>query len=282
MRTGNLSSLTERDWASVRERRAFEQAEREKQLLAEDQIEYEKYVQIVHDDQQRVAPAHRIAPIPLEEWRAFTDSSIGDPVLRGARATNEALLSKVRRDEAAEVEAERKQARESFLEGRPDTSWKIPASAAGLKMPIEQARDFAKTAATQFVKENPEYYATMNNFETIVAYLTTNGVNIPDKNVFAQAFSRLTELGLLEQRPATPIAETIPEPQEPQPDPEVLRQQKRNEYLTKVVVTDPRTGQGYTEYQLDRLPADEYKRLMIGEFKTPRITDVIKPAWYRH
>jgi hypothetical protein len=282
VRTGNLSSLTERDWASVRERRAFEQAEREKQLLAEDQIEYEKYVQIVHDDQRRVAPAHRIAPIPLEEWRAFTDSSIGDPVLRGATATNEALLSKVRRDEAAEVEAERKQAREDVLAGKPDPAWKIPASAAGLKMPIEQAKEFAKTAAVQFVKENPEYYATMNNFETIVAYLTTNGVNIPDKNVFAQAFSRLTELGLLEQRPATPIAETIPEPQEPQPDPEVLRQQKRNEYLTKVVVTDPRTGQGYTEYQLDRLPADEYKRLMIGEFKTPRITDVIKPAWYRH
>jgi hypothetical protein len=281
VRTGNLSSLTERDWASVRERRAFEQAEREKQRLAEDQIEYEKYVQIVHDDQQRVAPAHRIAPIPLEEWRAFTDSSIGDPVLRGARATNEALLSKVRRDEAAEVEAERKQAREDVLAGKPDPAWEIPASAAGLKMPIEQARDFAKTAAAQFVKENPEYYATMNNFETIVAYLTTNGVNIPDKNVFAQAFSRLTELGLLEQRPA-PVQEPIPEPQEPQPDPEVLRQQKRNEYLTKVVVTDPRTGQGYTEYQLDRLPADEYKRLMIGEFKTPRITDVIKPAWYRH
>jgi hypothetical protein len=220
VRTGNLSSLTERDWASVRERRAFEQAEREKQLLAEDQIEYEKYVQIVHDDQQRVAPAHRIAPIPLEEWRAFTDSSIGDPVLRGARATNEALLSKVRRDEAAEVEAERKQARESVLAGKPDPSWKIPASAAGLKMTIEQAREFAKTAAAQFVKENPEYHATMNNFETIVAYLTTNGVVIPTSEVFKLAWLRLRELSLIEELERLVPAkepETVTQPSEPLP-----------------------------------------------------------------
>jgi hypothetical protein len=220
VRTGNLSSLTERDWASVRERRAFEQAEREKQRLAEDQIEYEKYVQIVHDDQQRVAPAHRIAPIPLEEWRAFTDSSIGDPVLRGARATNEALLSKVRRDEAAEVEAERKQARESVLAGKPDPSWKIPASAAGLKMTIEQAREFAKTAAAQFVKENPEYHATMNNFETIVAYLTTNGVVIPTSEVFKLAWLRLRELSLIEELERLVPAkepETVTQPSEPLP-----------------------------------------------------------------
>jgi hypothetical protein len=218
VRTGNLSSLTERDWASVRERRAFEQAEREKQRLAEDQIEYEKYVQIVHDDQQRVAPAHRIAPIPLEEWRAFTDSSIGDPVLRGARATNEALLSKVRRDEAAEVEAERKQAREDVLAGKPDPAWEIPASAAGLKMPIEQARDFAKTAATQFVKENPEYHATMNNFETIVSYLTTNSVVIPTEDCFRLAWLRLRELGMIEERPApAKEPETVTQPSEPIP-----------------------------------------------------------------
>jgi hypothetical protein len=220
VRTGNLSSLTERDWASVRERRAFEQAEREKQRLAEDQIEYEKYVQIVHDDQQRVAPAHRIAPIPLEEWRAFTDSSIGDPVLRGARATNEALLSKVRRDEAAEVEAERKQARESVLAGKPDPSWKIPASAAGLKMTIEQAREFAKTAAAQFVKENPEYHATMNNFETIVAYLTTNGVVIPTSEVFKLAWLHLRELSLIEELERLVPAkepETVTQPSEPLP-----------------------------------------------------------------
>jgi hypothetical protein len=220
VRTGNLSSLTERDWASVRERRAFEQAEREKQRLAEDQIEYEKYVQIVHDDQQRVAPAHRIAPIPLEEWRAFTDSSIGDPVLRGARATNEALLSKVRRDEAAEVEAERKQARESVLAGKPDPSWKIPASAAGLKMTIEQAREFAKTAAAQFVKENPEYHATMNNFEAIVSYLTTNGVEIPTSEVFKLAWLRLRELSLIEElERSEPAKEPEPETQPSEPIP---------------------------------------------------------------
>ena len=90
----------------------------------------------MQDDQRRVAPAHRIAPIPFDAWRAYTDPAISDPVLRGAKASNEALLSKVRRDEAAELEAERKQAREDVLAGKPDPSWKIPASAAGLKMTI--------------------------------------------------------------------------------------------------------------------------------------------------
>jgi hypothetical protein len=220
VRTGNLTSLSERDWASVRERRDFERSEREAQLLAEDHIEYEKYVQIVQDDQRRVAPAHRIAPIPFDAWRVYTDPRISDPVLRGARATNEALLSKVRRDEAAELEAERKQSREDVLAGKPDPAWKIPASAAGLKMTIEQAKEFAKTAASQFVKENPEYHATMNNFEAIVSYLTTNGVEIPTSEVFKLAWLRLRELSLIEELERSEPAkepETVTQPSEPLP-----------------------------------------------------------------
>ena len=280
MRTGNISSLSERDWAGVRERRAFEQAEREKQILAEDQTAYSDYVEIVSTENQRLAPAHRIAPIPFDAWRAYADPAISDPVIRGAAATNKALLLKVRSDEAVEAETERNQAREAVLAGRPDPSWKIPASAAGLKMTIEQATEYARKQAELFVEHNHDYFASAANVAAITKYLIGQNVTIPTEDCFRLAWLRLRELGLIEERPA-PVSEPTSESQEPQPDPEELREQNRNEYRTKVVVTDPRTGQDYTEYQLDRLPADEYKRLVIGEFRTPRITDVIKPAWYR-
>lgn len=278
MRTGNLSSLTERDWTSVREFREFARQEQEEQRLAEDRAQYEQqYLRTVEERQRRVP---LVAPIPFEEWRAYTDPAISDPVLRGVQATNAALLARVRRDEAVEAEAERKQAREDVLAGKPDEHfWKIPASAAGLSMSMEEAKAFAREQGRLFVEHTPEFYPCPSNVAAITEYLTTNSVVIPNEECCRLAWLRLRELALIEQRPA-PVQEPTPEPQ-PQPDPEELRQQKRNEYLTKIVVTDPRTGQGYTEYQLDRLPADEYKRLMIGEFRTPRITDVIKPSWYR-
>jgi hypothetical protein len=280
VRTGNISSLSERDWAGVRERRAFEQAERDKQVLREDEGAYRDYVQIVSEENQHLAPAHRIKAIPFDAWRTHADPSINDPVIRGAAATNKALLLKVRSDEAVEAETERKQVREAVLAGRPDSTWKIPASAAGLKMTIEQATAFARQQGKQFVEHNPEYFPSVANVAAVTKYLTAQNVTIPTEECLKLAWLRLRELGMIEERPV-PVSEPTPESQEPQPDPEELREQERNEYRTKVVVTDPRTGQSYTEYQLDRLPADEYKRLMLGEFRTPRITDVIKPAWYR-
>jgi hypothetical protein len=279
VRTGNISSLSERDWAGVRERRAFEQAEREKQILAEDREQYEQqYLRTVDEDQRRVAPAHRIAPIPFDAWRAYADPAINDPLIRGAAATNKALLLKVRSDEAAQAEAESKESREAVLAGKPDPSWKIPASAAGLKMTKDKIQDYVRQQAELFVNHNEEYFRSAANVEAIFKYLSEQGVRIPDESCIKAAWLRLRELGgLIEERPAL-VSESTP--QEPQPDPDQLRELKRNEYRTKVVVTDPRTGQSYTEYQLDRLPADEYKRLMIGEFKTPTIRDVIKPPWH--
>jgi hypothetical protein len=280
VKTGSLSSLSARDLIAIKERREWEKQEADREHLAEDTIEYEKFVRVVEEDQKRVAPALRIKPIPLEEWRAYADPAINDPVVRGAAATNAALLSKIRTEEAIHLEAVRKAAREAVIAGKLDPGWNIPASAASLKMSIEDATTFVKAEADTFVKATPAYYPCKQNWERMRNYIDAQGIVIPNAEVFAQAYERLFELGLLEQRPA-PAPEPISEPQVPQPDPEELRQQKRNDYLTKIVVTDPRTGEGLTEYQLDRLPSDEYKRLVLGEFRTPRITDVIKPGWHR-
>ena len=280
MKTGNLSSLSERDLIAIKERREWEKQEADRERLAEDTVGYERFVQIVRDGQRRVAPAHRIEPIPFDAWRAYADPAISDPVVRGAAATNAALLSKIRTGEAIHLEAGRKTAREAVIAGKPDPDWKIPASAASLKMSIEDATAFTKAQAEIFLKTTPAYYPCKQNWDRMRSYIEVQGIVIPNLEVFTQAFERLSDLGLLEQRPA-PVPEPISKSQEPQPDPEELRQQKRNEYLTKIAVIDPRTGEGLTEYQLDRLPADEYKRLVLGEFRTPRITDVIKPGWHR-
>jgi hypothetical protein len=242
---------------------------------------YREYVELVENEQRRVPPKFKVSPLSYEDWAKHIPADVIDISLASQIATNAALLSKTRTEEAAQAETERNQAREACRQGQPDTNhWKIPAGAAGLKMTIEQATAFARQQGKQFVEHNPEYFPSAANVAAVTKYLTAQNVTIPTEECLKLAWLRLRELGMIEERPA-PLLEPAPESQEPQPDSEELREQKRNEYRTKVVVTDPRTGQDYTEYQLDRLPADEYKRLMIGEFRTPRITDVIKPAWYR-
>jgi len=241
---------------------------------------YAEYVELVENDQRRVPPRYKISPLSYSEWAKHIPADVTDISLASQIATNAALLSKTRTEEAAQAEAESKESREAVIAGKPDPSWKIPASAAGLKMTKDKIQDYVRQQAELFVKHNEEYFRSAANVEAIFKYLSEQGVRIPDEECIKAAWLRLRELGMIEERPA-PLLEPTPESQEPQPDPEELREQTRNEYRTKVIVTDPRTGQEYTEYQLDRLPADEYKRLMLGEFRTPRITDVIKPAWYR-
>jgi hypothetical protein len=52
---------------------------------------------------------------------------------------------------------------------------------------------------------------------------------------------------------------------------------RRDEYATKSVVTGPE-GKGYTQYELDRLSADEYRRVMrlCGD-RQPRFSNVMRP-----
>lgn len=263
MRTGYLGSLSERDRAGIRERRAFEQAEAERQRLAEDQVEYEKYRSAIEDEQRYVPPAHQMAPLDFETWRSYAPQDEPDPILRGQIAANGALLSKVRRDEAAEVKS-----------GKADPAFQIPESAKGLRMSVEAAKEFARKQGELFVEHNPEYFPSGANVAVISKYLGEQGITIPNEECLRVAWLRLRELGMIEERPIQPEPEPLGADKE-------LKEQKRHDYHRKIVVIDPRTNEGLTQYQVDRLSADEYKRLMIGEFKTPRLTDVIKPAWFK-
>lgn len=280
MRTGNLSALSEREWQAIRERRAFEKEYEEKQQLKDDKSQYAQYLATLDEEQRRVAPAHQIKAIPFETWRTYADASISDPLVRGAAATHKALLSTTLKNEADVEQAERRQAREAVSAGKHDPKWQLPESAKSLRVTKDKLHDFIQREGEKFVEHTPEFFPSKRNHEAISAYITEQGVSLPDEWCFKQAWTRLRELGLIEERPApAPEPQVIDEPIV-EPDPAALRQQKRQEYLTNVVVTDPRTGESYTEYQLDRLPADEYKRLMIGEYRTPRIGDVKQTAWY--
>lgn len=216
MRTGNLGSLSERDWAAIKERRAFEQAEREKQLLSEDQGEYDKYVQAIEAEQTRTPRAYRFEPIPFDQWRSYSDQSITDPVLRGASATHAALLSKSLLDEAAIEEKEREEARQNVIagNGKRDPGWKIPASAVGLKMSHDQAKKFVREQAQQFADSNPDFLPSKTNFNNLFEYLFDQGVSIPNEECLKLAWLRLQELGgLLEERQAPEAGPTaIEEP----------------------------------------------------------------------
>jgi hypothetical protein len=245
--------MSERDWAGVRERRAFEQAEREKQLLTEDQAEYDKYVQVIEAEQTRTPKAYRFEPIPFDQWRSYTDPTVADPIVRGGAASNKALLVKVRQDEANEAEVERNAAREACRKGQPDPGWKIPASAAGLKMTLEQGRAYVREQGELFVEHNPDYYPCSSNVNNIREYLIAQNISIPNEEVLKAAWLRLRELGLIEERPAPePAPELTPIEEPPSETP--------GDYLIESV--DPETGEPrkFTQREIWRMDSATYRK----------------------
>jgi hypothetical protein len=186
-----------------------QQADQQKQRMVDDQEQYRTYCQAIEDEQRRVPPAHRMAPVTFEEWSKDVDPAISDASLRGAQATNAALLRKVRMDEAAEVRA-----------GKADPSFQMPESAKGLRMSVAAAKVFARKQAELFVEHNPEYHPSSANVAAITKYLTEQGVVIPNEECLRVAWLRLRELRMIEERPIEPEPE--PAPAEPVPEPEDL------------------------------------------------------------
>jgi len=151
--------------------------------------------------------------------------------------------------------------RDAVTKGRPDPAFRIPDSASGLRMKKAEFEPFIKSEADKFVAETPEYYACPENFGTLTQYILAQGVQIPNADVFKVAFARLQELGVLKERPD-------PEPQvQPvrteEPDSPTGKRTEWEQYVSEVVVTDPSTGKGYTQYQLDNdIDSGTFARLM--------------------
>src|SRR5258708_22007730 len=178
------------------------------------------------------------------------------------RDANARLLNEIHEDEKAEV-----------LAGRKDPGFVIPESVAGKRMSRDEAREFNAAEARKFKENTPEFYNSQANIKSICDYVLAQGVNIADEATFRAAFERLQYLGLLEERPEPeplPAAEARPEV-----DPAELERQRREAYHTKVLTVYG--GREYTQYDIDRLSADEFKRVMglYGE-NLPRFSNVIR------
>jgi hypothetical protein len=205
--TGNVN-----DW------RRFERPDSLQRVVAEErELEsrrrsgYAEYVELVENNQCRVPPKFKVSTLSYEDWSKHIPADVTDISLASQIATNAALLSKTRTEEVAQAEAEGKESRDAVAAGKPDKSWKIPATAIGLRMSVEAAKSFVKEQADDFLEVTPSYYPCQKNWDRMRSYIETQGIEIPNLEVFTQAFERLSALGLLELRPAL-APETIPEP----------------------------------------------------------------------
>lgn len=151
-------------------------------------------------------------------------------------------------------------ARKLIDRGEPDPLFVIPDDALNLRMAVPEAQAFSKAQAEQFVSETPSYFACADNFSVLTDYLLSQNIQILTTSALRAAYARLTELGMLKERPEPQSEPEQQPPIETEPDP-------ANKYFTETIFTDSSTGATYTEYQLDQLKSDEFASLM----KLPRV-----------
>lgn len=148
--------------------------------------------------------------------------------------------------------------------GDIDPTWKTPASALTISLPKAEAHAFAKDEAKKFVQVNPDWYPTDANFKQITSFLERNGVSIPNVECFQLAFERLSALGLLEAKPvevAQPVTQEPALTTEEQREKDIEEKSRRlYEYENTPVCSFE--GKNLTQMEIDRLPADDYLRVM--------------------
>lgn len=186
--------------------------------------------------------------------------------IRAAQAEQSRLLTQIHDAEKQEV-----------LAGRLDPGFTVPESVAGKRMSIKEASEFNSSEGAKFKANTPEFYPSNKNIRTLLDYLLQQNVYIADEATFRAAFERLRSLGLLEERPTEPEPVTVMQSETQQSDPDAERERKRQEYFTKPVVNY--AGKDYSQADLDRLSADEYRRVvgLYGE-NLPRFSNVMQAS----
>ncbi len=224
----------------------------ERELESRRRSAYAEYIELLENDQRRVPPMLKVSPLSYEDWSKHLPADVSDVSLASQIATNSALLLKMRLEEAAQAETAHEEAKNAVLAGKPDPDWKIPSSAAGLSMSVEQARKYATEQGRLFVEHNPEFYPCPSNVAAITEYLTTNSVVIPNEECCRLAWVRLRELGMIEERPA-PAKEPEPVTQPSEPIP------AETELLDgfDVVTGEPRK---YTQREIWNMDSSTYRK----------------------
>jgi hypothetical protein len=274
---GNISDWKKINAPTPKERvpdwRQFEKlSTAERELAAERQWEsqcraaYEDYVGFVENDQVRVPPRYKVSPLSYAEWSKHLPKDVTDISLASQIATNAALLTMTSQNEVAQAEQQREEDRQAVLAGKPDPGWKIPASGSGQNMSVAEEKAFVREQAQSFCDANPDFLPSKTNFNSILAYLWTQGVSIPTQQCLELAHKRLRELGLIEERPAV-------EPEEEPTSIEEPPSETPGDY--EVSGFDPETGEPrkFTQREIWRMDSATYRKAFKawGENK-PRFT----------
>jgi hypothetical protein len=129
-----------------------------------------------------------------------------------------------------------------------------PVTIAMGTIPQAQADAYNAQQASLFRQNNPDFYPSEKNVQAIVDYLKRNRIEIVSALILEKAYERLSQFGLLEERPAPvevvePVEETQPVVVERQPE--------------RFIGIDLSTGteREYTAYEVDRMSSDEYRRV---------------------
>jgi hypothetical protein len=247
-----------------RERQEWIAQEAKRQRDAENAMQYQKYV-----TQMQV---EHLAPLMFEEWERFLPEA-DDPEVRGAFATNLAnstQLLAVTKERITNQSLDDQELEEHGFDLRNRVQ--VPA--------IELSVNVVRLGFEQFVKRESRFDSKVH-IDPMSEFFDRNKL-FPSAANFQRVFDFLMSLGILSPKPE---AQTEPQRTEVNHrvnlqvdiDPVVEERKRRDEYGTKKVLTGP-DGKSFTQYELDRLSADEYRRVMklCGD-RQPRFSNVMRP-----
>jgi hypothetical protein len=149
--------------------------------------------------------------------------------------------------------------KDEILAGRPDPGWVLPPAAVGLNMSLDQALEFNRKTAEQFVAEHPEYYPTRKNEASLKDYLTAHKIGIATVHCWEQAFERLTAFGLLEARPQPALQPAPPEKSEVV-EPEQQPYETFDDGGLSPGWDENGQPRNYTQREIHHMSSDQYKR----------------------
>jgi hypothetical protein len=169
--------------------------------------------------------------------------------------------------------------------GLYDDTFTIPYSAValGAGMGENEIKESNIAEAGKFVRSTPEYYSTPENAELIIRYLGANNVRVANFDCYQTAFQRLTELGMLQQKPVVKL-----EPEKPKYSEEELNVMTADQYAVAVglkrvrpeEVRPVRTGKVTADEALEDLPnetAEQYRTRLARSGISTRVP--VRAPW---
>ena len=256
---------SERDRLAAQANRAWIAAEEQQVRDVEDKAEYLKYAKSLRE--ARVAPAERVEPLSFEVWRALMPPDEADPALRAAIATNRSSYQGLVTSWADTV-ANRKISDDFLTELGFDLRDRVTN-------PDVQLTETVIRAGFEEFAQGDSRFDRQTHFDAVSEFLLRNEL-FPCARNLHYAFSLLWNLALIAAKPEPEVKVNLTIQRDPEAEARGEAERKRAEYGTKIVAVGP-DGIEYTQYQLDRLSADDY-RIAVGMYgeRYPRFSHVIQ------